>query len=92
MVDQTNQVLLRIDDEMAEWLDILIDRTNLGPNRQEVIRTILRMWQQDPDGESKYLKTFTANKDFLAGLPSRRQKANEKRTTQGSSPEKEPNK
>ncbi len=78
MVDQANQVLLRIDNEMAEWLDILADKTNLGNNRQEVIRTILRMWQTDPDGQTKYLKTFTANKDFLAGLPSRRQKANEK--------------
>ncbi len=92
MVDQTNQVLLRIDDEMAEWLDVLMDKTNLGRNRQEVIRTILLMWQNDPDGEKKYLNTFTANKGFLAGLPSRRQKSVEKRTTQGGDPEKEPEK
>ncbi len=84
MVDQTNQVLLRIDDEMADWLDILIDKTNLGTNRQEVIRTILRMWQVDPDGQRKYLQTFTANKDFLAGLKSRA-----KKTTLGSNPTEE---
>ncbi len=76
------QVLVRLDDELANYIDKLVGKTLLGTNRAEVVRSILKRWIED-DLEA-YLQKHLGNRERIDRL--------QKLDDLGSSPEKEPDK
>ncbi len=76
------QVLVRLDDELANYIDKLVGKTLLGTNRAEVVRSILKRWIED-DLES-YLVKHLGNRERIDRL--------QKLEDLGSSPTEEPKK
>ncbi len=76
------QVLVRLDDELANYIDKLVGKTLLGTNRAEVVRSILKRWIEDDMGP--YLEKHLGNRERIDRL--------QKLEDLGSGPEKEPNK
>jgi Arc/MetJ-type ribon-helix-helix transcriptional regulator len=76
------QVLVRLDDELANYIDKLVGKTLLGTNRAEVVRSILKRWIEDDMGP--YLEKHLGNRDRIDRL--------QKLEDLGSNPAKEPEK
>ncbi len=76
------QVLVRLDDELANYIDKLVGKTLLGTNRAEVVRSILKRWIED-DLEA-YLQKHLGNRERIDRL--------QKLEDLGSSPVEEPKK
>lgn len=47
MPNKDIQVLLRIDANLAQYIDALVGTTLLGTNRAEVVRSIVKKWIED---------------------------------------------
>ncbi len=62
------QVLLRLDDRMITQLDALVQKTDLGNNRAEVVREILKRWLSDEHGLLKYAQTRISAQEAMAKL------------------------
>jgi Arc/MetJ-type ribon-helix-helix transcriptional regulator len=60
------QVLVRLDDELANYIDKLVGKTLLGTNRAEVVRSILKRWIEDDMGP--YLEKHLGNRDRIDRL------------------------
>jgi Arc/MetJ-type ribon-helix-helix transcriptional regulator len=76
------QVLVRLDDELANYIDKLVGKTLLGTNRAEVVRSILKRWIEDDMGP--YLEKHLGNRDRIDRL----QKLGELGSNSGSDNEK----
>ncbi len=76
------QVLVRLDDELANYIDKLVGKTLLGTNRAEVVRSILKRWIEDDMGP--YLEKHLGNRERIDRL--------QKLEDLGNSPEEEPEK
>jgi len=76
------QVLVRLDDELANYIDKLVGKTLLGTNRAEVVRSILKRWIEDDMGP--YLEKHLGNRDRIDRL--------QKLGDLGNNQEKEPEK
>jgi Arc/MetJ-type ribon-helix-helix transcriptional regulator len=76
------QVLVRLDDELANYIDKLVGKTLLGTNRAEVVRSILKRWIEDEMGP--YLEKHLGNRERIDRL--------QKLEDLGSSPTEEPKK
>jgi Arc/MetJ-type ribon-helix-helix transcriptional regulator len=76
------QVLVRLDDELANYIDKLVGKTLLGTNRAEVVRSILKRWIEDEMGP--YLEKHLGNRERIDRL--------QKLEDLGNSPTEEPKK
>ncbi|OLS13806.1 MAG: hypothetical protein RBG13Loki_2567 [Promethearchaeota archaeon CR_4] len=60
------QVLVRLDEELAYYIDKLVGKTLLGTNRAEVVRSVLKRWIEDDMGP--YLDKHLGNRDRIVQL------------------------
>ncbi|HMF34883.1 MAG TPA: hypothetical protein VKK79_25910 [Candidatus Lokiarchaeia archaeon] len=60
MPGKENQIMVRVDEYLAQYIDALVGTTLLGTNRAEVVRSIVKRWIEDSMNE--YVKNEIGRK------------------------------